>query len=194
MNAQSQDLLHRHRFTVEEYYRMAEVGLLAPDARVELIQGEVIDMAPIGLEHCALTSALNKYVSLAVGDLAQVNVGLPIYLGDYSAPQPDLALLKPRRDFYASGHPTADDVLLLVEISDSTLRYDRDIKSRLYATFGVIEVWIIDVRARRLVRMRQPGNNGYTATDTLTGGPLAPEALSSVTVDLDALFGVLAPN
>ncbi|MEE9322068.1 MAG: Uma2 family endonuclease [Granulosicoccus sp.] len=140
----------RHSLSVDDYYRMAEVGILAPDARVELIEGEIIDRVPIGCTHASVVDYLNRMLVLAVGDSAIVRTQNPVRLDNYSEPEPDFAILKPRQDSYRKSHPTADDVFLLIEVSDSTLRYDRNIKMPLYAKFGVPAVWIIDVAAQRL--------------------------------------------
>ena len=122
-----------HRLTVDEYYRMAEVGLLPPDARVELIDGEIIDMAPIGSRHAAAVDLLaERFIQAAKGTVV-VRIQGPVRLGPRSEPQPDHAVLRPRADRYARSHPTAADVLLVVEVSDATLRFDREVKANLYA-------------------------------------------------------------
>src|ERR1700730_3657390 len=146
MSATADDILpHRHRITVGEYYRMAELGLLAPDARVELIAGEVIDMAPTGSQHGGTTNYLDYALKQATGGRALVRVQLPIRLDEHNEPEPDLAVVKQRADFYKEGHPTAADALLIVEVGDTTLRYDREVKVPLYAARGISEVWIVDL-------------------------------------------------
>src|SRR5690606_41478239 len=117
----------RHRITADEYHRMAEVGLLAPDARVELIEGEIIERAPVGREHSSVVDQLNRLFVRAVGDDAIVRVQGSIRLGTLSEPEPDLVLLRPSPDFYRSRFATAADALLVIEVSDTTLRYDRDV-------------------------------------------------------------------
>src|SRR5688572_15958278 len=119
----------RHRITVDQYHRMAEEGLLAPDARVELIEGEIVDMPPIGSRHAAAVSQLGKILYAAVGDSAIVWCQSSIRLGDLSEPQPDFAVLACREDLYRERHPAAADVLLAIEVSDSTLRYDLQTKA-----------------------------------------------------------------
>jgi Uma2 family endonuclease len=178
------NLIRRHLLTVADYYRMAEAGVLAPDARVELIDGEIVDMAPIGTRHGSAVLRLNHLCMLAVGTRATVSVQSSLRLGDRSEPQPDVMLLKPREDFYAEAHPTAEDVLLLIEVSDSTARYDREIKLPLYARHGVQEVWIVDLDARLLRTYSAPVGERYTvASETATPGLLAVLALPGISID-----------
>jgi len=125
MSAVMNDRLPRPRVSVEEYYRMAEVGLLAPDARTELIEGEVIEMGRMGSPHAGKVGQLNHLIVPVLGYSAQIRVQLPVHLDDYSEPMPDLAVVRPQKDFYTSRHPGSADTLLIVEVSDSSLRFDR---------------------------------------------------------------------
>jgi Uma2 family endonuclease len=184
------DLPRRHRLTVDDYYRMAEVGILAPDLRVELIEGEIIDMAPPGSLHAAAVDRLTRMLVRAVGDAAIVRVQNPVRLGPHSEPQPDLALLRPRDDFYAAHHPQPADVLLVVEIADSSLRFDRDTKMRLYAQHGIPEAWLVDLRGRRLIRHLAPQQGQYTVVDEPDlGSALRAAAFPDLVLDLHDLFG-----
>lgn len=183
-------LLTRHRLTVADYYRMAEAGIFAPNARVELIEGEVIDMAPIGTRHAAAVGRLLRAATAAVGSRALVWVQNPLRLGDLSEPEPDLMLLKLRDDFYADAHPTAADVLLLIEVADTSARYDREIKLPLYARHGVPEVWIVDLEARLVRFFRSPAGQGYAeASTTASPGRTPIAALPGVEIDLSAVLG-----
>ncbi len=146
----------QHRLTVEEYHRMAEVGILPPEAQVELIEGEIIDMPPIGNRHASAVDRLAKRFILAVGESAFIRIQGPVRLGTRSEPQPGLAVLRPRPDEYRDSPPAAADVLLVVEISDATLRYDRDVKSKLYARHGIPELWLIDLEHKQLHVFRKP--------------------------------------
>lgn len=184
MSTVADDWFPKHRINVDEYYRMAEVGLLARDARVELIQGEVIDMAPIGSRHAATVDALTQRLSGTLKQHAIVGVQRPIRLSAHSEPQPDLVLLKPRADFYSTIHPTASDVLLLIEVSDTTLRYDRDIKVPLYARHGIPEVWLIDVSGKQGWCMRKPVEGSYTSLVELSSGSINLAELPQVSIDL----------
>jgi Uma2 family endonuclease len=178
----------RHLITVDEYYRMAEVGLLAPDARVELIEGEVIDMAPIGSSHAGIVNYLARYFFGVVGERATVTVQQPVRLSPRSEPQPDLSLLKPRTDLYRKGHPSPTDVLLLIEVSDSTLRFDLGLKAAMYARHGIPELWVVDIEGRCLHCLRMPVGEVYQYTSVLRTGQCAAAALPDVAVDLAALF------
>jgi Uma2 family endonuclease len=184
------DLPRRHRLTVSDYYRMAEVGILAPDARVELIDGDIIDMTPPGSLHAVTVRRLNGILTRAAGDSASVLVQDPVRLSDLSEPQPDLALLRPPDDSYIQHHPGPADVLLVVEVADTSLRFDRDTKVSLYAVHGIPEMWLVDLRSRQLIRHRAPVQGAYTLVDEPDlGSPLAISAISGVAVELQILFG-----
>lgn len=189
MNAEIQDWPSRHRLTVDDYYRMAEVGVLAPDARVELIEGEIIDMTPPGSPHAGTVNLLLDILMSSVRPHAIVSSQSPARLSQISEPQPDLLVLRARDDFYRRAHPTPADVLLLVEVSDSSLRYDRKVKAPLYAKYGVPEVWIVDVKGRKLHIHRRPLDGEYADMQTLsTPGVMTIAALPDVKIDLSALF------
>lgn len=180
----------RHRYTVADYYRMGEAGILAPDARVELIDGEIIDMAPIGSPHVSAVLQLDHLLKEAVAGKALVLVQSPIVLGDYSAPQPDLALLRPRADYYRSSLARPGDILLIVEVAQSSLRFDRDDKLPLYARHRIPEGWLVDLTAKRLVRYRNPQQSAYASVDEPDlGSPLEIAALPETRLDLSTLFG-----
>jgi Uma2 family endonuclease len=180
----------RHRLTVADYYRMGEAGILAPDARVELIDGEIIDMAPIGSAHAWAVLQLDYLLKETVAGKALVLVQGPIVLGDHSAPQPDLALLRPRGEHYRSSLAGPRDVLLIVEVAQSSLRFDRDDKVPLYARHGIPEVWLVDLKAKRLMRYRNPQQGAYASVDQPDlGSPLEIAALPEARLDLSTLFG-----
>lgn len=184
------DLPRRHRLTVTDYYRMAEVGILAPDARVELIDGDIIDMVPPGSLHAATVDDLTEFLGRSVGGKAVVRVQNPVRLSELSEPQPDLALLRRRDDRYRQGHPGPADVLLVIEVADTSLRFDRDTKVSLYAVHGIPEMWLVDLRGRRLVRHRAPAQGAYTLIDEPDlDAPLGISELPGIDVDLRQLFG-----
>jgi len=179
----------RHRITVHDYHRMAEVGVLAPDARVELIEGEIIDMAPIGKDHQSIVDQLTRTLVRAVGDHAIVRVHGSIRLSQWSEPEPDLVLLAPRADFYRAEFASGVDTLLVIEVSDSTLRYDRDDKVPLYARHGVREVWIVDVQGDTLLVYGDLRDGKYERHAALERPAKVPVTqLPGVTLDLAALF------
>ena len=188
MSSAMQEWPRRHRITVEHYYRMAEAGLFSQDDRVELVNGEIIDMPPIGSRHAGTAAKLADLLSAAIGDRAMVRTQWPVRLGDDTEVQPDLSVVRPREDYYRTAHPRAADVLLLVEISDSTLRYDREVKVALYARSGIPEVWIVDLQGEQVHFHRTPAEGRYAAQSS-TGAPgEAPiGSLAGVSVDLSRL-------
>ena len=187
-NAISDGVHSTHRFSVEQYYRMAEVGLLAPDARTELIEGEIRDMPPIGCPHSVTVAWLHRQLSKVVDERALVVEQYPLRLSRHTEPQPDLMVLRPRRDRYWRAHPSARDVLLLVEVSDSSWLYDREIKMPLYASYGVPEAWLVDLGVTELSCYRAP-HGGSFVEHTATRAPGAlPVPLLDVCVDLSQLF------
>jgi Uma2 family endonuclease len=154
--------LKRRRFTLEEYHRMGEVGIFGEKERVELIEGEIVEMSPIGSPHAGTVDRIAHVFSQRLGGRAIVRVQGPVLFADLvSEPLPDVTLLIPRRDFYASGHPGPSDILLIVEVMDTTVAYDRGVKLRLYARAGVAEVWLANVNTRRIEGYRQLGPEGY---------------------------------
>ena len=157
-SARTQTWPKPHRLTVDDYYRMTEAGVLSPDDRTELIEGQIIDMAPIGIDHAEVVRRLNRRLTRAVGDSAEVSVELPVRLSLRSEPHPDVALLKPRATGHRRAHPSAADVLLLIEVSDTTYRKDSGIKLRTYAFHGVPEYWIENLSADRIEVYRRPQN------------------------------------
>ena len=179
------------KFTVEEYHKLAEVGILGEDDRVELIEGEIVVNSPIGSRHAACVNRLTHLVTQRVGDRAIVSVQNPIRLSEHSEPQPDLALLKPRPDFYANEHPKPKDALLIVEVAETSLEYDREVKLPLYAGCGIPEVWLVDVTRRRVEIFKKPQGERYTSARALTRADeaLAPEALPELKLTLREIFG-----
>lgn len=185
MNLAVEGWPRRHRISVDDYYRMADVGLLAPDARVELIDGEIIDMAPIGARHGGTVNRLNRLLTFAAGQLAVVQVQSAVRLDGMSEPQPDVAMLRPRDDFYTRQHALPTDVLLLVEVSDSTLRFDLDVKVPLYARHRIPEVWIFDLAHRELRTFRDPANGEYLTRQVVPApGVIRLAAQPDIEVDL----------
>ncbi len=153
----------RHRLTVADDERMAEAGILGRGERVELIDGEIIDMSPIEAVHAAVVNVLVRHFARQVGGATFVSSQNPLRLDDENEPEPDLSILRPRADCYAGGHPTAADTLLVIEVADTSLAYDLDIKVPLYARHGVPEVWVIEAATRRTHVFRGPtaGGAGY---------------------------------
>jgi Uma2 family endonuclease len=179
----------RHPITVEEYLRMGEGNVFAPDARLELIEGEIIEMAPIGSPHAGTVAILGQLLVRAAGDAGVVWVQNPVRIGDRSMPQPDVVLLKPRADMYTRSHPLPAEVLLLIEVSDSTLRFDVATKVPLYARAGVVEAWVVDLEASVVRVYRDPEATGYRAGFTVSGEDrVTALAMPRVSVRVSELF------
>jgi len=192
--------LVRRSFTVEEYHRMAQAGILSEDDRVELIDGEILKMAPIGSRHAgAVKRLLDKFINLQAAGKVLLSVQDPVRLGEHSELQPDLMLLRPRPDFYASSHPGPQDVLLLVEVEDlsaaeaqagTSARYDREAKLLLLARAAIPEVWLIDLSEERIEVHRQPSPQGYQEVQHARRGErVAPSALPDVFLPVEAILG-----
>ncbi len=180
---------HPHRYSIVDYHRMGGAGIFAHDARVELIQGEIIDMTPIGSGHAGLVKHLIRIFTHRLDDTTIIAVQDPVVLNDFSEPQPDLALLRYREDFYAKSHPRAEDVLLIVEVGDTSLQYDREIKLPLYARSGIPEVWLVDVEGKGVEVYRQPEEGGYAMQQKLDDlKNLEATALKGSSFDLSNIF------
>lgn len=182
--------VERWVFSVDEYHRMAEAGILSEDDRVELIEGEIFKMSPIGSLHAACVKRLNALLNRRAGHEAIVSVQDPIRLDDYSEPEPDIALLKPRADFYAQSLPTADDVLLIIEVSDTSINYDRDVKLPLYARVGIPEVWLANLPEDRVEAYSQPVSGIYQKVRYAERGEsLSPERIPNLMLSVDEILG-----
>lgn len=180
----------RRWFSVGEYQRMAETGILTEDDRVELIEGEIIEMSPIGSRHVACVNRVNRILSRMVGQSAIVSVQNPIYLDDFSEPEPDIALLRLCADFYEQELPAATDVLLLVEVADTSIEYDRNKKLPLYARAGIPEMWLVDLSAHTITIYAQPLNGQYQFVQTCERGEvIASQSLAGLTLPVDEILG-----
>ena len=151
----------RKRFSVDSYYRMLDAGILVGDDKVELIDGEVLEMSPIGARHAATVYCFQTALLKALAERAMIRVQLPIHIDDFNEPEPDIAVVRPRTDMYASAHPSQTETLLLVEVSDSTLEFDRTVKAQLYATARVPEYWIADLGRNCVIVHRAPDGKAY---------------------------------
>ena len=153
-----------YRFSVEEFNKLGQAGIFDEDNRVELLDGEIIVMSPIGSRHAGIVMRLNWTLHRRLGDRVLLNPQNPAVLDEFSEPLPDLTLLRPRKDFYTSAHPRPEDILLLVEVSDTTLAYDRGRKLRKYAERGLREVWIVNVKQQRIEQFRGPVGFTYSSS------------------------------
>ena len=179
----------RQPITVEEYYTRAQIGLIDPDARVELIEGEVIDMAPIGNRHGYAVDLLNARLCALANDEAVVRVQGALRLSDITEVQPDISLLKMRADRYRDSQACGPDALLVIEVSDTTLNKDLHVKTPLYARHGVPEVWIVDLGNSRIRFHRAPQGGRYRDVTSASkpGGTLVP-GLAGAGIDLATLL------
>ena len=178
------------RFSISEYYRMAEAGILGEDERVELVEGVIVEMAAMVSHHAACADRLNQYLNRLVGKEVLVRVQSPIRLDGASEPEPDLALLKPREDFYSSEHPGPGDVLLVVEVSDTSAEYDVEVKLPLYARAGIPETWLVNLTTETVEAHSRPASGGYRQTlRAKRGETLASEAVSGLEITAEAVLG-----
>jgi Uma2 family endonuclease len=180
----------RRRFNVEEYYLMAKAGILKEDDRVELIEGEIVEMPPIGSYHASCVKRLNRLLSQQVGQRALIGAQDPVHLGEHSEPQPDIVLLRPQADSYSTAHPGPADVLLLIEVADTSVEYDREVKVPLYAQAGIGEVWLVDLDGESIEVYQSPAPGGYRQIRVVRQEDrLAPEALPELELSARDILG-----
>jgi Uma2 family endonuclease len=179
----------QHRFSVKEYYRIAESGVLHPDARVELLDGRIIDMSPIGPFHGEVTTYLTEVFAAASKGRWRTRAQNSLRLDEHSEPQPDLVLAKPIAETYRKRHPRPDEVFLLIEVSDTTLEFDQDQKLPAYGRAGVAEVWIVNLVDLVLEIYREPNFTGYGTKTVLRAGDQAkPLAFPDAVLDVGELL------
>jgi len=186
----AQPRLNTFRLNISQYHQMSEAGIFSENDKVELINGEIIEMSPIGRRHTACVNRLNSVFSQLLGKKVIVAVQNPIILNNLSEPEPDIALLQPRADFYESGHPQPQDIFLLIEVADSSLEYDRDVKIPLYASSGITEVWLVDIYEQVIIVYRYPSENGYSDIQKLSRGEkISIQAFSEINLVVDDILG-----
>jgi Uma2 family endonuclease len=179
----------KYRLTVEQYYKMAEVGILKVEQRTELIEGEIIEMSAIGTKHAICVSNLSELLTLKTIQIAHVRQQNPVHLSDRSEPQPDIALVKRPSSLYVDCHPKAADIFLLIEVSDSTLKYDREVKTPLYAKSGIPEVWIVNIEEQIFEVYKLPNQDSYEQVQTYGKGELIPMSMfADMAIAVDEIF------
>jgi len=179
----------RRLFTRDEYHRMGEAGILKPTDRVELIRGEIVEMSPIGKRHRAFVDNLTELLIVRLAGRAIVSVQQPIALADDSEPQPDLTVLRRRPVPYKELEAYTPDALLLIEVAETSLRYDRSTKLRLYAEAGIPEYWVVDCAAEAVEVHRTPAADGYRDVTRVAGdGSVAPHAFPDVVLTVQEIF------
>ena len=176
------------RFTVDEYYKMAEAGILSQDERVELVNGEIVEMSPIGRRHRSSVYALGHLISLQLGDQAIVGVQNAVHLDNCREFQPDVTILRSSDDFYLSNPPGPDDVHLLIEVSDSSLSYDRDVKLSLYAGAGIREFWIVNIPDSVVEVYTDPSESEYQTRRVFNAEhSVSPSAFSDISLPVSRI-------
>jgi Uma2 family endonuclease len=179
----------RRRFTVDEYLQMAQAGILNEDDRVELLDGEIVEMTPIGRPHAACVNALIRLLTFGAGSAAVVWVQGPVRLSENSQPEPDIALLRPRAVPYRDADVEPRDVLLLIEVSGTSLRRDRELKLPLYAQAGIREYWIVDVQSKVVEVYTNPSGSSYASVQKFRRGEsVIPLAFSDLRIAVDEIF------
>lgn len=177
-----------YRFTVQGYEDLGEHGIINEDERVELIDGEILEMSPIGDKHLRCVNKLTRRLVMELGERAIVSIQNPVILSSHDEPQPDAAVLAPSAELH-SGNPVASDVLLLIEVSDSTLAYDRRVKLPLYARAGIPEVWIVDLGGRAITQYTDPRGGSFQTATTYRGGQsIAARLIADLTLHVDDLL------
>ncbi|MBI1761991.1 MAG: Uma2 family endonuclease [Acidobacteria bacterium] len=179
-----------YHFTVADYHRMLETGVLNEDSRVELLNGRIIEMSPIGKRHTAKVKRLNKLLGRKLDPSLLIGIQDPIQLDDYSEPQPDISVLKPQDDFYESHHPLPADVLFLIEVADSSVMVDREVKLPAYALAGVAEVWLVDLTKDRIEVHSKPHNGIYQEVHIVQRGQaIISTSLPQLELKADDILG-----
>jgi len=180
----------RYRFTVEEYRRMGEANVFLSGVRVELIEGEIVDISPIGKRHAARVEALDELLRERLRRTVNIRVQSSVQLDDHSEPEPDISVLKRRDDFYEHELPKPEDVLLLIEVSDTTLEYDSKVKVPLYAHSGIPEVWIINLKDERVEMFAAPSGGAYQTTATFSRDEeIQSNSLAALRLKVAEIFG-----
>jgi Uma2 family endonuclease len=182
--------IQRRLFTTEEYHVMLDAGILHEGDRVELIEGEIWQMSPVKGKHFSGVVRLDRIFQRALEDSAVVSVQSSVHLDDYSEPEPDLAILQPREDLYSEGLPEPADILLLIEVADSSLKFDREVKIGLYAHHGIPEAWLYDIPHSALLVHRTPSPEGYRDVRIFRRGEqVSPLAFPDLVIEVDVILG-----
>lgn len=173
----------------EEYRKMAEAGILSDDGRIELLEGKLVEMSPAGRKHAAMVKRLTALLYRKLKGELIISVQDPIRLGEFSEPEPDLALLKPSATYYEDRLPDADDVLLIIEVSDSSLDKDREVKLPIYAAANIPEYWIINMEACEIEAYRFPREGTYQSREVLKTGDTLSLPVPGCSFSVDDIFG-----
>ncbi len=179
------ETVRKHLTDINEWQKLGDANIFPPESRLELIDGEILEMVPIGCNHSGHLNRINKLFTVLTADCADTSVQNPLQLGDLSEPEPDFMLLKPSADFYCSRHPNADDVLLLIEVADSSLSFDQNQKLRLYARHNIPEYWLLNLKDSCIEVYRQPHEDVYGEKTTLrVGDTITLSQLNQLTINI----------
>ena len=177
------------RFCVDDFHKMMEIGVLIEESGWEIIDGKIIDKIKISSKNAGTVTKINKVLANLVGHQVLISIRSPIHIDDYNEPEPDIALLKPREDFYAESHPLPPDVLLLIEVSDSTLGFDREIKRTLYAEAGILEFWLVNLTENTIECYSSPKNGSYRLVKIVGAGEIAASVtIENLTLEVDEIL------
>lgn len=179
----------KRRFSVEEYHRLARSGILKEEDKVELVQGEIVEMSPIGPKDASTVTRMVRLLTEIFKDQYLISPQNPIQLGLDSEPEPDIVILKEKADFYATCHPKAEEVIFIIEVADSTLQYDKEVKLALYAQSGIAEYWIVDLQAHQLMIHSFPDGNTYQQLECFQSGEDVFSTLLPNTIALVDVMG-----
>ncbi|MEB3342654.1 Uma2 family endonuclease [Okeania sp.] len=182
--------LSRKLFTVDQYNKILDAGVFTENERVELIRGEIVKMSPMGIHHSACVKCLAELFILRLAQTVTVGIQDSVRLNNTSEPQPDISLLQRRPDFYRTQQPQPENVFLLIEVSDTTIKYDREVKVPLYAENNIVEVWLVNLNEKCLEVYRQPKGNGYENMQTFKKGEtMTIQVFPNVTFTVDEILG-----
>lgn len=188
MNAEVK--VNRHKFKVDDYLRIVELGVMGEDTRVELIWGELVEMSPINIAHTSTNKRLISLLTSQLGKRIVLGVQDPVQIGEDSLPLPDISVLKPRVDFYSERQPGPDDILFFIEVADSSLRFDQRVKAKLYGAASIADYWIINLPERQIEVYREPQPDGYrTVTRYKPGESISPLAFPDASLNVDDIIG-----
>jgi Uma2 family endonuclease len=181
--------VEKRLFTVAEYYQMAEAGIFNEDDRVELIHGEILHMSPIGSPHMACVNRLTRIVSAQLEAKGILSIQNPIGIDDYSEPEPDVAILKYRSDHYEEKIPIPSDVLLVIEVADTSIKYDRNVKIPLYAEAGISEAWLVNLSKKEVTVFTEPMSDGYVQSRRYRlGNAISCKQVKELEIKVNDLF------
>ncbi|MBC8043747.1 MAG: Uma2 family endonuclease [Rhizobacter sp.] len=182
-------VLTRHKFTADEYEVISASGIFKEDDHIELIDGEIIEMSPIGIRHMSCVNRLTNILKRKVGETAIVSVQNPIRLGAHSEPEPDIVLLRPKENFYADAYPTLHDIFLVIEVADTSAAYDREVKLPMYAEAGIIEVWLVNLNDEAIEVCREPRNGFYEQRQVMRHGETLSLLSLTLTMEMKEILG-----